>query len=107
MPFQVNSAKLLKLRNELKSRVDAIDADIHHRKEPVEKDFAEQVTQLENDDALFAIDGEAQHTIHLIDAALDRIKNGKYGTCTSCGEKIPDNRLAALPYVTTCINCAE
>ena len=107
MPFQVNSAQLLKLRNELKSRVDAIDEDIHHKKEPVEKDFAEQVTQLENDDVLFAIDGEAQHTIHLIDAALDRIKKGMYGTCANCGEKIPDNRLAALPYVTTCINCAE
>lgn len=107
MPFQVNAAQLLKLRNELKIRVDAIDADIHHKKEPVEKDFAEQVTQLENDDVLFAIDGETQHTIHLIDAALARIKSGMYGTCTICGEKIPDNRLAALPYVTTCINCAE
>ena len=107
MPFQVNAAQLLKLRDELKSRVDAIDADIHHKKEPVEKDFAEQVTQLENDDVLFAIDGETQHTIHLIDAALARIKSGMYGTCTICGEKIPDNRLAALPYVTTCINCAE
>ncbi len=107
MPFQVNAAQLIKLRNELKIRVDAIDADIHHKKEPVEKDFAEQVTQLENDDVLFAIDGETQHTIHLIDAALARIKNGMYGTCTICGEKIPDNRLAALPYVTTCINCAE
>ncbi len=107
MPYQVNTVQLLRLRKELKHRVDAIDADIHHKKEPVEKDFAEQVTQRENDEVLFAIDEEAQQTIHLIDSALSRIKDGVYGTCASCGEKIPDARLAALPYVTTCIDCAE
>ena len=107
MPYQVNTVQLLRLRQELKHRVDAIDADIHHKEEPVEKDFAEQVTQRENDEVLFAIDGETQQTIHLIDAALARIKDGVYGTCASCGEKIPDARLAALPYVTTCIDCAE
>lgn len=107
MPYQVNTVQLLRLRQELKHRVDAIEADIHHKEEPVEKDFAEQVTQRENDEVLFAIDEEAQQTIHLIDAALARIKDGVYGTCASCGEKIPDARLAALPYVTTCIDCAE
>lgn len=107
MPYQVNTVQLLRLRKELKHRVDAIEADIHHKEEPVEKDFAEQVTQRENDEVLFAIDEEAQQTIHLIDGALARIKDGVYGTCASCGEKIPDARLAALPYVTTCIDCAE
>ena len=107
MPFQVNTAQLLRLREELTNRVEAIEADVHHKKEPVEKDFAEQVTQRENDDVLLAIDEEAQQTIHSIDAALARIKDGMYGVCASCGEKIPDNRLAALPYVTTCISCAE
>lgn len=107
MPFQVNTVQLIRLRKELKNRVDAIDADIHHKKEPVEKDFAEQVTQRENDEVLFAIDEEAQQTIHLIDAALARIKDGSYGSCASCGEEIPVERLEALPYVTTCISCAE
>ena len=106
-PFQVNTTQLIQLRKELKDRVDAIDADIHHKKEPVEKDFAEQVTQRENDEVLIAIDSEAQQTIHLIDAALSRIEDGSYGTCAGCGESIPDKRLAALPYVTTCISCAE
>ena len=50
---------------------------------------------------------DAQQTIHLIDEALSRIRDGVYGICSSCGEKIPDKRLAALPYVTKCINCAE
>ena len=104
---QATIERLQTLRKELTHRIEAIEADVHHKKEPVEKDFAEQVTQRENDDVLLAIDEEAQQTVHLIDAALTRIKEGNYGICASCGEEIPEKRLAALPYVTTCISCAE
>lgn len=105
--MQTTIDHLKTLREELTRRIDAIDADVHHKKEPVEKDFAEQVTQRENDDVLNAIDEEAQQTVKLIDAALIRIESGNYGICAKCGIKIPDERLNALPYVTTCINCAE
>ncbi len=95
------------LRRELVHRIVAIDADIHHKKEPVEKDFAEQVTQRENDEVLHALDEETQQTVKLIDAALLSIRQGNYGICTRCGMKIPDDRLTALPYATTCVKCAE
>ena len=99
--------RLQVLRKELTDRIETIESDIHHKKEPVEKDFAEQVTQRENDDVLSAIDDEAKQTIRLIDAALARIKAGSYGICAVCGEEIPEKRLAALPYATTCVKCAE
>ncbi|MCK4834209.1 MAG: TraR/DksA family transcriptional regulator [Gammaproteobacteria bacterium] len=105
--YQSTIKQLELLRDELTHRIEAIDADVHHKKEPVEKDFAEQVTQRENDEVLMAIDEEAQQTVHLINAALTRIGDGSYGTCADCGQDIPEKRLAALPYVTTCINCAE
>ena len=104
---QTTIDNLQSLRNELSHRIEAIQADMHHKKEPVEKDFAEQVTQRENDDVLTIIDDEAQHTVRLIDAALTRLKDGSYGLCARCGENIPEARLAALPYVTTCVDCAE
>ena len=105
--YQSIAKQLEALREELTQRIDAIGKDVHHKTEPVEKDFAEQVTQRENDDVLSAIDNEAQHTVQLIDAALARIKNGDYGICAKCGEEIPEKRLAALPYVTTCVRCAD
>lgn len=40
-----------------------------------------------------------------IDRALQRLKNGTYGLCEICSEKIPIGRLNALPYSTLCINC--
>jgi len=108
MPSLQQTTEQLKiLRSELNRRIEAIENDVHHKNEPVEKDFAEQVTQRENDDVLSAIDEEAQQTVHLIDAALARIKDGNYGICAICGTKIPDARLSALPYATTCVNCAE
>ncbi len=37
-------------------------------------------------------------------AALLRISNGTYGTCTVCGEAISADRLEANPAAATCIN---
>jgi DnaK suppressor protein len=39
-----------------------------------------------------------------IDAALARIDEGTYGTCTVCGEIIAPERLAAVPYATLCVD---
>jgi DnaK suppressor protein len=42
-----------------------------------------------------------------VDEALVRIKEGTYGTCESCGGRIPKIRLNFLPYATLCVQCAE
>jgi RNA polymerase-binding protein DksA len=43
--------------------------------------------------------------LQLIDAALGRIENGHYGVCMSCGKRIPEERLKAIPYAILCIDC--
>lgn len=40
-----------------------------------------------------------------IERALIRLKQGTYGVCESCSQKIPVGRLNALPYTTLCIDC--
>src|SRR3990172_10653568 len=40
-----------------------------------------------------------------IDRALLRVKNGSYGECEICNNRIPLARLNALPYATSCIEC--
>lgn len=37
--------------------------------------------------------------------ALDRMVNGDYGTCESCGAPITFKRLMARPVATLCIDC--
>lgn len=40
-----------------------------------------------------------------IEYALERMREGQYGVCESCGQGIPLARLNALPYATFCIEC--
>jgi len=40
-------------------------------------------------------------------AALERVRDGSYGTCEECGGSIPAARRRALPGVTTCVRCQE
>lgn len=40
-----------------------------------------------------------------VEAALDALRGGRYGTCDDCQKPIPINRLQALPYSTTCVDC--
>ncbi|MGA2065505.1 MAG: TraR/DksA C4-type zinc finger protein [Thermoguttaceae bacterium] len=42
-----------------------------------------------------------------IEASLERIDEGTYGTCEECGVKIPKSRLNAIPYATLCVRCAS
>jgi DnaK suppressor protein len=42
-----------------------------------------------------------------VEAALRALDDGTYGTCTNCGEPIAVERLEAIPWVATCIDCAR
>jgi DnaK suppressor protein len=43
--------------------------------------------------------------IKKIKKALERIENGTFGICDSCGEEISIKRLKARPVTTQCIEC--
>jgi DnaK suppressor protein len=43
--------------------------------------------------------------IKKIKKTLDRIENGTFGICESCGENISVKRLKARPVTTQCIEC--
>jgi DnaK suppressor protein len=42
-----------------------------------------------------------------IEEALERIDQGDYGECTSCGEEIGVKRLLARPVARLCISCKD
>ena len=45
--------------------------------------------------------------VEYVDEALDRIENGSFGACRSCGGEIVRKRLEAVPTATQCISCKE
>src|SRR5262245_47345473 len=48
-----------------------------------------------------------EESLTAIEDALERMDEGTYGDCDSCGAKIPKARLEALPFVSLCVKCAE
>lgn len=47
-----------------------------------------------------------QDRIVQIDAALQRLDEGTWGQCESCGKKIAAARMEALPTARFCVTCA-
>jgi DnaK suppressor protein len=97
-------AKALNARlSELKHRVAEIDREL---RTPLSTDSEEQAIDLENQEALEALEKTEVQEIHRIEHALKRISEGTYGICAQCGADIDPKRLAVLPTATTCISCA-
>lgn len=99
--------QLLALRTDLTGRIKAIDKDLHHEEIAIEKDFAEQATQLENDEVLNSLEHKAKAAVMEIDRALLRIENHTYGTCIACNNTIDEQRLSISPQASLCITCAK
>ena len=96
--------KLMEEKRALEKRVDKIHA---HARDPLEADSSEQAAQLGNVAVVSALEAEAVEEIAEIEAALQRLENGGYGICVSCGEDINPQRLDARPACTECLDCAE
>jgi RNA polymerase-binding protein DksA len=67
-------------------------------------DFGSHEADTEVD--LHLIENE-EHLIKEVSLALERIEQGTFGECESCGKKIGKERLQVLPYIRFCIRCAE
>ncbi len=56
-------------------------------------------------DFLLRIRDRERKLIKKVQEALERIENGTYGICESCGAEISEKRLMARPVTTLCIKC--
>jgi DnaK suppressor protein len=89
---------------ELLGRRERLSADLA---EPLSADFAEQATEREDDQSLEQQEALIDREIANVKAALGRIEDGSYGSCTRCGSKIGEKRLTAMPEAALCIDCAR
>lgn len=55
---------------------------------------------------LAGLGAEAKKELDDIDHALERMDDGTYGICESCGKRIAVGRLRARPMATRCVDCA-
>jgi DnaK suppressor protein len=54
-----------------------------------------------------SVDANTEDLLRKAGNALQRLDQGEYGICESCGVAIPIARLEVLPYTTLCVECAQ
>ena len=95
---------LVQLENELTGRVKKLSADMSKSHS---QDSGEQAVERENDEVIEQLEEDASEELVKVRHAIERIKQGKYHTCTNCGGEISIQRLEAIPYSTLCFDCAN
>ena len=53
----------------------------------------------------YSLEENSEQVLKAIEGALERIDEGTFGICQTCGEPISEERLEAIPYATQCIDC--
>jgi DnaK suppressor protein len=74
--------------------------------EPLQ-DLADQATEGYRKEFLYSLSDGERETLLQVEDALQRMDDGAYEECTSCGNKIPLARLRAIPWASLCIECQE
>ena len=102
--------KMEKALLEYKSEImDNLIANNNDFKEIVEGLDPKDLADIASDDIdrrmIETLGSQELKRLHLIDSALSRINEGKYGYCIKCGKLIPQDRLEAIPFAIMCIEC--
>jgi RNA polymerase-binding protein DksA len=94
------------LKAEIISNLIASNEDFKEIVEDMDpKDLADVASDDIDRKMIEALGSQELKRLKVIDSALTRIKQGKYGLCVKCGKRIPQNRLEAIPYALMCIEC--
>jgi len=97
---------LIARRAQLRGRISAVRLDLSRRGEPLSLDCDERAAQREYDDVIDVAGASAECELFRIREALQRIEEGTYGLCTTCGSPIGLQRLRAIPHAERCTDCA-
>jgi DnaK suppressor protein len=68
-------------------------------------DLGDQASAVTDQNFMLRLKEREQRLLKKIDEALDRMTNGTFGVCESCGGDISIKRLKARPVTTLCIEC--
>jgi len=101
-----------KIRKELEKEREYLLEEVKRVKER-EEDYLNETVGDDVDKALgnsqreilFYLNDHDRSRLDAIEDALHNIDAGRYGLCESCGKKIKNDRLKAIPWARLCITC--
>ena len=100
-------ARLDQERASLQSDIEALAAENQAQQDDygVGNHVADDATEVFTRERNLALRSNAQDLLAQVDAAIQRLDEGRYGVCARCGQEIAPDRLEALPYAIYCITC--
>ncbi len=100
-------ASMLERRQHLLSQVTRLEDDLAGLQRNAESERLERGQERALAGVLERLDEHDRSEVAAIDAALERLRQGRFGVCDGCGEAIPTARLQAVPTATLCRDCAQ
>ncbi len=70
-------------------------------------DIADRATSAFQREFSFSLSENEGKMLRLIDEAIARLDNGRFGLCVHCEQQIEKQRLQALPWARHCVACQE
>src|SRR5438046_754552 len=83
----------------------SLDEEVEEIAATSDNHLAETATATLDREIDYTLEENSGQVLTEIDAALQRIEDGTYGTCTNCGGEIAPERLEAYPWASLCIDC--
>lgn len=109
MSFEAVTQKLKKEKEQLQKELD------HYKKEDpylipgrdTSNTLDDDIMETEGHDRITATRINIKQRMAEVDRALQRIEEGKYGTCEKCDKKISEDRLRVMTTAITCLDCSK
>jgi RNA polymerase-binding protein DksA len=108
-PKQIEAVKekLMEKRSRIISEMRNQIDDSINRNSSVKTDAADRASDVYDGDVSYKMALLGHQELKEIDAALDKIDNGTYGKCESCGKHIGTPRLKVKPFASYCAGCRQ
>lgn len=99
---QTDIERLEIMRQEIVVEIEHLRTDLRNMAEPSADEADMDAYEREK---TWALVQRLQRKVESVDHALKMAKNGTYGICESCGDRITPARLEILPEATLCLEC--
>ena len=106
-PFQAYEDALRKKQHELLDSYERDKAAGNAQPDDGIQDLADKAASAYSKELNFSLSDGERNSLKLVEEALDRVREGTFGSCTNCGNTIGDKRLQAIPWTAYCIDCQE
>ena len=99
--------RLEERQQSLRKAVTRTEEDGRVADQDTAQDIADRAASSYTKEFLFSQSNNDRQLLQMVETALQRIREGAFGECSSCGSEINPKRLEAVPWTRYCIACQE